>query len=202
MTLTDSARSETLSTYMSTAWSGEGRYDGLDAVIAAIAEGAQHSWPFHITIPPQIAPSMGRFGWELRATAALQSGSPITASQGVRIEMSPVTAAIAEIVRTQFGFQFDEAGADEDGLWMTFRPTGAVSSHFRGLEIAWDEQEDEIALWVRLMPFKAHVIERYRDAFDEREGSIEVIVPKGRFVASGQVDVQGLTGLLRPMFSL
>ena len=41
MTLTDSARPETLSTYMSTAWSGDGRYEGLDAVIAAIAEGAQ-----------------------------------------------------------------------------------------------------------------------------------------------------------------
>ena len=41
MRLTDSARPETLSTYMSTAWSGDGRYDGLDAVIAAIAEGAQ-----------------------------------------------------------------------------------------------------------------------------------------------------------------
>jgi fructose-1,6-bisphosphatase I len=41
MTLTDSARSETLSTYMSTAWSGDARYEGLDAVMAAIAEGAQ-----------------------------------------------------------------------------------------------------------------------------------------------------------------
>ena len=41
MTLTDSARSEPLSTYMSTAWSGDARYDGLDAVMAAIAEGAQ-----------------------------------------------------------------------------------------------------------------------------------------------------------------
>ena len=41
MTLTDAARPETLSTHMSTAWSGDGRYDGLDAVIAAIAEGAQ-----------------------------------------------------------------------------------------------------------------------------------------------------------------
>ena len=41
MTLTDSARTKTLSTYMSTAWSADGRYDGLDAVIAAIAEGAQ-----------------------------------------------------------------------------------------------------------------------------------------------------------------
>ena len=41
MTLTDSARPETLGTHMSTAWSGDGRYDGLDAVIAAIAEGAQ-----------------------------------------------------------------------------------------------------------------------------------------------------------------
>ena len=41
MRLTDSARPETLSAYMSTAWSGDGRYDGLDAVIAAIAEGAQ-----------------------------------------------------------------------------------------------------------------------------------------------------------------
>ena len=41
MTLIDSARSKTLSAYMSTAWSGDGRYDGLDAVIEAIAEGAQ-----------------------------------------------------------------------------------------------------------------------------------------------------------------
>ena len=40
MTLTDAARPETLSTYMSAAWSGDGRYDGLDTVIAAIAEGA------------------------------------------------------------------------------------------------------------------------------------------------------------------
>ena len=41
MTLTESARSKTLSTYMSTAWSGDSRYDGLDAVVAAIAEGAE-----------------------------------------------------------------------------------------------------------------------------------------------------------------
>jgi len=41
MTLTDSAQPKTLRTYMSTAWSGDGRYDGLDAVVAAIAEGAQ-----------------------------------------------------------------------------------------------------------------------------------------------------------------
>ena len=41
MTLTDSALPELLDTYMSTAWRRESRYDGLDAVIAAIGEGAQ-----------------------------------------------------------------------------------------------------------------------------------------------------------------
>ena len=41
MTLIDSARPGLLSTYMSTAWRRDDRYDGLDAVIAAIAEGAQ-----------------------------------------------------------------------------------------------------------------------------------------------------------------
>ena len=41
MMLTDSARRETLNTYTSTTWGGDQRYDGLDAVVAAIAEGAQ-----------------------------------------------------------------------------------------------------------------------------------------------------------------
>ena len=41
MTLTESARRKTLNDYMSAAWARDGRYDGLDAVIAAIADGAQ-----------------------------------------------------------------------------------------------------------------------------------------------------------------
>ena len=41
MTLTQPPRPKTLSDYMATAWRGDGRYDGLDAVITAIADGAQ-----------------------------------------------------------------------------------------------------------------------------------------------------------------
>ncbi len=41
MTLTQSRRPRTITSYMSTAWGGDSRYDGLDAVISAIADGAQ-----------------------------------------------------------------------------------------------------------------------------------------------------------------
>jgi fructose-1,6-bisphosphatase I len=41
MTLTESSKPKTLSAYMSDAWNGNSRYDGLDIVIAAIADGAQ-----------------------------------------------------------------------------------------------------------------------------------------------------------------
>ena len=41
MTLTESSKPKTLGAYMSDAWNGDSRYDGLDVVIAAIADGAQ-----------------------------------------------------------------------------------------------------------------------------------------------------------------
>lgn len=41
MTLTESSKPKTLGDYMSDAWNGNSRYDGLDIVVAAIADGAQ-----------------------------------------------------------------------------------------------------------------------------------------------------------------
>ena len=85
---------------------------------------------------------------------------------------------------------------------MTFTPGAAIKAHKRALEIAFDEQEDEILLWVALDPFKPSVIQRYRNDFDEREGSIEIEIEKARYANGGQIDKPGIFHLLQPLFEI
>ena len=178
-------------------------FDGL--VLAeriSLQAGEKHEWPFYMEIPPQVAPSLGDFGWKIRATAALQGSNPITKEQPLKITMSPIISVVVEAVQSQFGFTYREAGADEECIWMTFNPGPSIKAHKRGLEISFDEQEDEILLWVALDPFKQSVIQRYHGQYDEREGSIEIEIEKARYSNGGEIDRQGIFHLLQPLFEI
>ena len=85
---------------------------------------------------------------------------------------------------------------------MTFNPGASIKAHKRGLEISFDEQEDEILLWVALDPFKQSVIQRYHGQYDEREGSIEIEIEKARYSNGGEIDRQGIFHLLQPLFEI
>lgn len=185
-------------------WGGT-QQEVFEGVILAerisLREGEQTSWPFFIRLPPQIAPTMDRFGWKVRATARLQGKSPVTHEQVVQVRLSPIMQAVVDIVQGQFGFVFDDAGADEECVWIDFDPKGAVKKMYRDLEIAFDEGEDELTLWVILEPFSSAVIRRYAEHFDEREGSIELELDKRRYANGTQVDREGIFHLLQPLFS-
>lgn len=178
-------------------------FDGFTlAERISLTQNNSETWPFFFEIPPQVAPSLADFGWELRASASLQGGATLKKEQKVQVRLSPVMSAVVEVVRDQFGFIFEDAGADEDGVWMTYRPGSAIKGHFNSLEVAFDEQEDEVVLWIILEDFRPQVIERYRDAYDPRENSIELILDKNALVAGPKVDRQRVLELLRPLFSL
>ena len=168
----------------------------------SMKEGESHSWPLYITIPPQIAPSIGRFAWRLLAEANLQSGSPIRQSVPVQIKLSPIMYGVVAAIQQQFGFEFRRAGADEDGVWMTFRPTGSIKAHFGELEVAFDEQEEGVMLWVRLEGMRPEVLHHYRDAYDHHEHSVEIPLPKRELVAGGEVNQDRIVSLLKPIFKL
>ena len=164
--------------------------------------GESHAWPLHIEIPPQIAPSIGRFAWRLMAEANIQAGSPIRQSVPVQIKLSPIMYGVVAAIQQQFGFEFRQAGADEDGVWMTFRPTGPIKAHFGELEVAFDEQEEGVMLWVSLEGIRPEVLHSYRDAYDAREGSIEIPLPRRDLVAGEEVNQAQILNLLRPLFKL
>ena len=178
-------------------------FDGFPlAERISLGAGEQHVLQFFFKIPPQLAPSVGDFAWSLRAQAHTQSHGVLQKEQAVQLRLSPVTSAVVACIQEQFGFSFQEAGADEDGIWMSFAPGAAIKAHKRALEISFDEREDELLLWVALDPFARSVLERYHEDFDASEGSIELELEKDRYMAGGQVDRQGIYHLLQPLFAL
>lgn len=179
--------------------------EGMERELLAerVSIGAQDhaTWPFHFELPAHLAPSLGKFGWKLKAEARLQGSSSIKKELELDVGLSPIMSTVHQLVEQEFGFSFREAGADEDGIWMTYRPQGAVKGMYDGLELAFDEGEDELVLWVALDRFHPRVVERYAHAFDEHEGSIEFEIDKADYAVGREVDRQGLLGLLRPLFS-
>lgn len=168
----------------------------------SLQAGESSDWQFYIPLPPQAAASMAPFGWTLTARAVLQGNSTLEKKQRLQVRLSPIMGTIYDLVTNQFGFQWEEAGADEDGLWLAFRPTGAVRAHFGGLELAFDEQDEALYLWITLDGIRPHVVERFGDRFDRHEGSIEFVIQKSQFASGPQVDRDGLMGLIQPIFAI
>lgn len=144
---------------------------------------------FFFGIPPHVAPSLGQFRWKVRAVAVVTGGADVERTIDVNLRLSPVMAAIVNVVQQQFGFRFDEIGADGDGIWIDFDPTPPVRAHFNDLELAFDEQEHELYLWVKLTGRRGVI---------EEEFTIE----KSRFLVGHQADAAGLQALLQPLFRI
>lgn len=166
----------------------------------SLRAGERHTWSLFVPIPAQVAPSIKKFSWKVIARAKIEGGSEVKKEQPIQVRHSRVMGAVLDCVQNQFGFKLDEVGADEDGLWMTFEPVGGVKQMFRSLELAFDEQDDEICLWVSLDRFSQAVLQRYRNAYDPSENSIELELDKDRYLSGDQVDVQGIFHLLQPLF--
>ena len=180
--------------------------DEIDLVVldemVSFQAGEHREWPFFFELPPQVAATMGRFSWTLEANAVLQGGSTLEKEQPLQVRHSPVMGSVLGAVQSQFGFQFVQAGADDDGIWMEFNPVGPVRSHFNHLEIAYDEQDDALTLWISLDPFRRHVIQRYEDSYDPNENSVELVLEKSRYAAGGRADDESVLKVLQPLFSL
>ena len=157
--------------------------------MASIEPQAPFEDEFFFGLPPHVAPSLGHFGWRVRATAILQGGAEVVKEQHVPVRLSPVMFAIYDLVHRQFGFKFHEIGADNDGIWLTFEPTPAVRAHFNGLELSFDEQEDVIYLWVQLQARRG-VIEE------------ELTLHKSRFLMGHTANADALMQVLQPIFRI
>lgn len=144
---------------------------------------------FFFGLPPHVAPSLGKFRWKVRATAVVAGGSDVERVVDVNLRLSPVMATIVDVIQQQFGFRFDDIGADEDGIWIDFDPTPAVRQHFNDLEIAFDEQEREIYLWLKLSGRRG-----------VREEELTIL--KERFLMGHQADAAGIQALLQPIFQI
>lgn len=174
---------------------------GSVAEMISMQAGEEQTFPFFIEIPAVVAPSVGPFSWKVEGRARLKNASDVKIERPLQVHFSPVMGAIVDIIQQQFGFVRQSFGAEEDCLWAEFKPSAAVKNMYRGLELAYDEQEHQLALWISLDPFSQRVLQRYQSSYDPRENAIEIILDKRKFLAGRQVDTQGLLGLLQPIFS-
>ena len=171
----------------------------------AFAAEQEAGWPFLIPVAPRLAPSMANFTWALHARARTQETGLIQKAQPIRLAPSPMCEALVGVLQQGFGFVFQESGADEDGLWFDFAPGAAIRGHFQGLEIGVDEDERELELWLRLVPFSPAALRQLPPGarFDRAEGAVTLELEKGRYVVGPeQVDAQALLERLRPLFAL
>ena len=175
---------------------------GVIAERVAMRQGEQHAWPFFVEIGPEVVPSAGRFSWKLRTRANLQSGSSFDKEQAIQLRFSPLVGTIVALIQEQFGFAFERIGADDESVWMSFTPGASIKSYFRGLEIAYDEGDDVLLLWVALRDFRPAALHHFEEEYDEREGAVELEIDRGRYMAGEQVDRDGLMALLKPLFAL
>lgn len=158
---------------------------------------------FMINLPPQVAASIGKFTYRLDARAVLKGAGDVNHTMPVRVRLSPITDAVYRVITTQFGFTFSETGADEDGIWLSFEPTPPVRKHFGTLTIAFDEQPDTLYLWVQLDGVREDVLKRhFARSHDMSDGSVKFEINKGRYAAGGKADLDGIFGLLKPLFTI
>ena len=178
------------------------RFDG-GAVVEMLSLTAQErqAYPFFIGLPAEVAPTMGAFSWALHASARLKGASDVRIEQPLTVSFSPIMAALIEIARAQFGFAYASSGADEECLWVEMAPQGAVQQMYRSLEIAFDERDRELTLWISLDPFSSLVLDRYRSAYDPHENTIEIEIDKGQYVSGHAVDHDALLNLIKPLFT-
>ncbi len=174
---------------------------GSAAEMISMRAGEEEVYPFFIEIPAMVAPSIGPFSWKIRAQARLKGAADVKKEQNLHVHFSPIMGAIFDLVKNQFGFVYQSFGAEEDCLWAEFVPSGAVKNMYRGLEIAFDEQPDDLVLWVSLHPFSQRVLQQYSRDYDPSENSIEIEINKRQFLSGSQVNTQGLLGVLQPLFS-
>ncbi len=174
---------------------------GSVAEMISMQAGEHQSFPFFIGIPAEVAPTIGPFSWKIEATARLKGASDLSQKQTLQVHFSPVMGAIMDIVQKKFGFVYKRAGADEDCIWMEFTPSGPVRNMYRSLELSFDEQPGQLAIWVGLEPFSPRVLQRFHEDYDPHENTIELIINKRQYVAGHQVDTEALFQLLKPLFS-
>ena len=164
--------------------------------------GDKVDWPAFITIPPDIAPSIGKFKWTLRTTVDIPNAIDITDKQNLAIRLSPIMGTLYELITQAFGFVYTEIGAEEDCVWMTFKPTGAVRSHFGDLELSFDEQDDTLTLWIALDGMDEHVARTHGDRINYEEGSIEITLNKREYASGPSVNRDALMSRIQPLFSI
>lgn len=164
--------------------------------------GETVQWPAYITIPPDIAPAVGKFKWLLRTVVDIPSAIDVTDKQNLAIRLSPMMHTLFELITQSFGFVYTDIGAEEDCVWMTFKPTGAVRSHFGELELSFDEQDDTLTLWIALDGMNEDIAREHGDRINYDEGSIEITLNKREYVSGTNVNRDALMGRIQPLFTI
>lgn len=156
---------------------------------------------FEFDLPVQAVPTLGDFSWTLESWLALQDASDIEESHPLAVHWAELTGAVVDVLTKQFGFFPENFNADEDGLWVEFRPDPSVSSVFKKLVCSFDEQPEGLEVALNLQNFQPSAIRYLGKDYDPSNNTAVIRFRRDEFVVKN-ANFQGIFHKLQPVFSI